>query len=393
MRLFSSSSPTTATPSAAAPTAFVTSESSHGSDCRLVNLSTVTEAELRAVVVAGWGFPKYRAKQIWHWIRTKGVTDASEMRNLPRPLQQMLLRYSRPAALELVLEQTSKDGTIKRAYRLPAAAPLSSPTLLPPVIIESVLMPYDDGRYTACISSQAGCAQGCVFCATGQMGFVRQLTADEIFEQVARFAAELQRSPPPGMRGRTGGSGRDVDDEDDNDSCDSGAGREKKVHGRERRLSNVVFMGMGEPLANYRNVMEAIHRINTELGIGQRKITVSTVGLVPGIQKLMREHPNVRLAVSLHSASDAERSALLPANRRNGGLAALMQALQEYIATTGKRITLEWALIAGRNDDTATARQLGQLITRHRLRRDMVHVNVIPLNPTGDYGGRPRRAP
>ena len=127
-------------------------------------------------------------------------------------------------------------------------------------------MPYEDGRQTACISSQAGCAMGCVFCATGQMGFARQLTQDEIFEQVARFAAELKR---------------------DN-----------------KRLSNVVMMGMGEPLANYRNVLAAIRRMNSELGIGARKITVSTVGVVPNIKKLMEEDIQVRLALSLHCAND-----------------------------------------------------------------------------------------
>ena len=145
---------------------------------------------------------------------------------------------------------------------------------------------------------------------------------------------------------------------------------------------------MGEPLANYRNVKTAIQRIHDELGIGHRKITVSTVGIVPNIAKMATELPQVRLAVSLHCASDEERTALLPANRRNGGLDELMSALKNYIQTTGKRITLEWALIEGENDTPETAHQLGKLIHKW-LRKDMVHVNVIPLNPTGGFGGSP----
>lgn len=141
-------------------------------------------------------------------------------------------------------------------------------------------------------------------------------------------------------------------------------------------------------MANYRNVKTAIQRIHDELGIGHRKITVSTVGIVPNIAKMATELPQVRLAVSLHCASDEERTALLPANRRNGGLDELMSTLKNYIQTTGKRITLEWALIEGENDTPETAHQLGKLIHKW-LRKDMVHVNVIPLNPTGGYGGSP----
>lgn len=150
-----------------------------------------------------------------------------------------------------------------------------------------------------------------------------------------------------------------------------------------------MFAGIaGEPLANYRNVKKAIQRIQSELGIGHRKITVSTVGIVPNIYKLAEELPQVRLAVSLHVANDEERSDLLPANKRYGGLNELMKALQDYIKATGKRVTLEWALIEGENDTPETAHQLGKLIKKW-LRKDMVHINVIPLNPTGGYGGSP----
>lgn len=188
------------------------------------------------------------------------------------------------------------------------------------------------------------------------MGFARQLSSDEIFEQVARFDSELK--------------------------------------GRGERLSNVVFMGMGEPLANYRNVVAAIRRMNIELGIGARRITVSTVGVVPSIRKLAEEDLQVGLAVSLHCASEEERDALLPANKRYGGIDELLSAVREYTDRTKRRVTFEWALIEGQNDDPTVARRLGRLLKRHGLRRDLCHVNVIPLNPTGGYGGSPsgRRA-
>eukprot|EP00814_Leptocylindrus_danicus_P003700 CAMPEP_0116015586 /NCGR_PEP_ID=MMETSP0321-20121206/6936_1 /TAXON_ID=163516 /ORGANISM="Leptocylindrus danicus var. danicus, Strain B650" /LENGTH=491 /DNA_ID=CAMNT_0003485407 /DNA_START=189 /DNA_END=1661 /DNA_ORIENTATION=- len=266
--------------------------------------------------------------------------DFEDMNNIPKKLRADLLKYAKIGNLVLAVENVSRDGTRKRAYELHDGQ-----------LIESVLMPYEDGRNTACVSSQAGCAMGCVFCATGQMGFARQLTPDEIFEQVARFAAEL------------------------------------KADGK--RLSNVVMMGMGEPLANYNNVMEAIRRMGSDLGIGARKITVSTVGLVPNIRKLMDSDVQVRLAVSLHCANDEERTALLPANRRYGGLTELMSAVREYTETTKRRMTFEWALIEGQNDSPEIARELGNLVKKHDVRPDMVHVNLIPLNPTGGFGGSP----
>ena len=317
----------------------------------LLNLHTIALDELQELVVS-WGYPKFRGKQIYGWIRDKGVTNPNDMANLPKALRETITEFTARSdgdasggALQLAFEAISKDGTRKRAYELRDGQ-----------LIESVLMgPYEDGRYTACISSQAGCAMGCVFCATGQMGFARQLSSDEIFEQVSRFASELKREQDPS-----------------------------------KRLSNIVFMGMGEPLANYRNVVDAVNRINSELGIGARKITVSTVGVVPSIKKLFTENtemPQVRLAVSLHCADDDERTKLLPANARYGGLSELMTTLKDYIDTTGRRITLEWALIAHQNDGLDTARQLGNLVRKHKLRNDMVHVNVIPLNPTDGFEG------
>jgi len=304
-----------------------------------VNLLTLPLPELTTLLTS-WGFPSYRSKQIHNNIFSQGILSIDDMNDIPKKLRIVLKERTTIGSLQLEVEQQSNDGTKKRAYKLHDGQ-----------MIESVLMPYEDGRRTACISSQAGCAMGCVFCATGQMGFARQLTSDEIYEQVARFATEL-----------------------------SGEGE---------RLSNVVMMGMGEPLANYRNVVSAIRRMNTELGIGARKITVSTVGVVPNIKKLMKEDIQVRLALSLHCATEEERTALLPANRRYGGLDELMLTIYDYITYTKRRVTFEWALIEGENDTKDVARSLGRLLQRHNIRPDMAHVNLIPLNPTGGFGGGP----
>ena len=339
---------------------------------------TVSKEDLQDII-SSWGYPRYRSDQVYHWIREKGIVDADQMNNIPKKLRQDLKRFSssedsassssavssitsipdNDGCLSLVQEQKSpKDGTIKRLYRLRDG-----------YLIESVLMPYEDGRWTSCISSQAGCAMGCVFCATGQNGFNRQLTADEIVEQVTRFSTHLKSTSS------------------DDSNSNSKENNKPSKHNKQQRLSNIVFMGEGEPLANYRNVMEAVPRIQELAGIGARRITISTVGVVPNMRKLMKSPLQVRLAVSLHCASDEERSALLPANKRFGGLHELMTTLHEYIETTGRRLTLEWALIEGENDTPAMAHKLGNLLKKYRLRKDMVHVNVIPLNPTGGYGG------
>ncbi len=284
-----------------------------------------------------WNQPIFRADQLRSWIYDKGVTSFELMQDLPKSLRTQLAEAYSIGTLSVKSELVSqKDGTIKRAYELPDKQ-----------IIESVLMPYEDGRYTACISSQAGCAMGCTFCATGQMGFFRQLTSDEIFEQVQRFSAELRVRKEPG------------------------------------RLSNVVFMGMGEPLANYKNVMEAVRRIIAELGIGARHITISTVGLVPRIKKFAEEDIQVGLAVSLHQTQDAARSALMPVNMRYN-IAELLRACKDYTHKTKRRVTFEWALIRDQTDSSDTAHELGKL-----LQGMLCHVNVIPLNPTAGFAGKP----
>jgi 23S rRNA (adenine2503-C2)-methyltransferase len=258
------------------------------------------------------------------------------MENLPKSLRDRLDVEFQIGTLEPVTELHSTDGqTVKWLLRLPDGQ-----------LIESVLMEYADNRRTACISTQAGCAMGCVFCATGQMGFARHLTAGEIVEQALIFARQLESEG--------------------------------------ERLSNVVLMGMGEPLHNYDAALEAVHRLNDESGlnIGQRHITLSTVGLVPAIRRFADEGLQVGLAISLHAATDKERSRLLPVNKR-WGLDDLMNAVRYYIEKTGRRVTFEWALIAGENDNVEQAHKLGQLLQGLKC-----HVNLIPLNPTTDYNGR-----
>jgi len=289
-----------------------------------LNLEQLTE------LLAGWGEPRFRAKQVWEWLYDKRVSSFDAMNNLPKGLRAHLEAETVPGTLEVVTEQTSADGTVKRLYKLGDGQ-----------LIESVLMPYDDDRRTACISTQAGCAMGCVFCATGQMGFARHLTPTEIFEQAMRFARDLEAQGD--------------------------------------RLSNVVLMGMGEPFHNYDSSLETIRRLMHDLGIGARHITVSTVGLVPQIRKFADEGLQVKLAISLHAATDAERVSLLPVNKR-WPLSELMDACRYYVEKTGRRITFEWASIQGENDTPEQAAALGKL-----LKGLLCHVNIIPLNPTGGY--------
>lgn len=303
----------------------------------MINLYALDETELADFVVA-LDMQAFRAKQIWEWLYNKRVSSFEAMSNLPRAMILRLSESARLGELEMAAQRLSKDGTEKRLYRLPDGQ-----------LIESVLMPYDDNRQTACISSQAGCALGCVFCATGQMGFGRHLSAADIFEQAMIFARDLAA--------------------------------------RGERLSNVVFMGMGEPFHNYDASLKAVAMLMNRLGIGARHITISTVGLVPQIRRFADEGLQVKLAVSLHKSDDAERSALMPVNRR-WPIAELIDACRYYVEGTKRRITFEWAAIAGENDSVAEAQRLGQLLAGLHC-----HVNVIPLNPTRNYEGLPAPAP
>lgn len=299
----------------------------------MIDLYTLDKPALETLL-AVWDEPRFRADQLWNWLYDRRVASFAEMTNLPIRLRQRLEAETQLGSLVLEDEQSSHDGTVKRLYSLHDGQ-----------FIEAVLMEYDDDRRTACISTQAGCAMGCVFCATGQMGFARNLTADEIFEQAMLYARDLAA--------------------------------------RGERLSNVVLMGMGEPFHNYDNAIHAVRRLMSDLELGARHITVSTVGLVPMIRRFADEGLQVKLAISLHAATDEERGALLPINRKYP-LRELIAACRYYTDKSGRRISFEWTLIQGENDTPEQAEKLGQL-----LRGLNCHVNVIPLNPTTGYGGHP----
>ncbi len=301
----------------------------------LLNLYDLNLAELTEFV-AGLGEPTYRAKQIWQWLYQRYVPDFASMSNLPKSLREKLAANATLDIGPVIAEQRSSDGQTKKVLFQLADGQQ----------IETVLMRYDKRR-TLCISTQAGCAMGCVFCATGQMGFFRHLSAGEIVAQVMHFARELAAEG--------------------------------------EHVTNVVFMGMGEPLHNYENTVTAVDRLTDPAGfnLGARKITISTVGLVPAIRRYADEKRQTPLAVSLHAATDAERDKLIPVNRK-WPIADIIEACRYYVEKTGRRITFEWALIAHENDTTEQAQALGRL-----LQGMLCHVNLIPLNPTQKYDGRP----
>ena len=279
--------------------------------------------------------PGYRIDQLWSGLYEHAL-DPSDISTLPWPLRERLSEAA-PPGLEAVTVSTGDGGeTTKFLWALRDGA-----------TVETVLMAYPDGRTTVCVSTQAGCAMACSFCATGQSGFERHLSAGEIVEQVIR----AQR-------------------------------RANESSGGPRRVSNIVFMGMGEPLANYDPTMDALRRIHDDIGIGARRLTVSTVGLVPGIRRLAEEELPVNLAVSLHAADDRLRDELVPINRR-WPIRELITACADYFATTSRRISFEWALISDVNDRYEDADRLAAL-----ARPLSAHVNLIPLNATPGYAVR-----
>lgn len=287
-----------------------------------------------SAVLASWNEPGYRAAQIWHGLYRDLHRSWSEFSNLPKSLREQLGQEIDLSTLNPVAQKSSADKrTHKTAFALPDG-----------LQIETVLMRYDR-RQTLCISSQAGCAMGCVFCATGQMGFKRNLSVGEIVAQVMYFAALLKRE--------------------------------------DLAITNLVVMGMGEPLHNYENTMSAIDRLGDTDGFafGARRITISTVGLVPMIRRFADEKRQVNLAVSLHAADDNLRSSMLPVNRKYG-IDEVLDACRYYIAVTHRRVSFEWALISGVNDTPEQAHRLAS-----RLKGMLCHVNAIPLNPTRGYQG------
>ena len=269
---------------------------------------------------------------MWDGLYRRRV-DIDAMTELPKDLRARLAAEL-PPALELAVERVSDGGdTVKQLWKLNDGR-----------AIESVLMRYRD-RVTVCVSTQAGCAMGCGFCATGQAGFDRHLTIGEIVEQVVRASQRLSEDG-------------------------------------EGRVSNIVFMGMGEPLANYDNLWPAIERLQADVGISARRITVSTIGIAPGIQRLAGERLPVNLAVSLHAANDALRNRLVPINRRYP-LVRLAEACRAYLAAKHRRLSFEWALIDGVNDRRTDAAELAAYARPLRA-----HVNLIPLNATPGWPTR-----
>ena len=296
-----------------------------------------------AALMASWGEPAYRARQVWDglYLRRRPLDDLTDV---GRPLRA---RLAEALPLALAPRHTSAADGGETLKWLWAAGDGAS--------VETVLMRYP-ARATVCVSSQAGCAMGCTFCATGQAGFERHLTTGEIVEQVVR----AQHDPAPGM----------------GVSPDIGGGSRSGTRG------NVVFMGMGEPLANYDATWAAVVRLHDDLGISARHITVSTVGVVPGMRRLAEERLPVTLAVSLHAPDDELRDELVPLNRRYP-LAEVLAAARHYLAASGRRLSFEYAMIGGVNDAPAQADALAR---RLRGFAPVAHVNLIPLNPTPGFG-------
>jgi 23S rRNA (adenine2503-C2)-methyltransferase len=302
-----------------------------------VSIFDLSGAELAERLVA-WGEPAYRARQVYEGLWKRGKTF-EEMSDVPSGLRARLAE-GLPLGVDLAEERTADRGSTRKALLRLGGRHL----------VEVVLMGYRD-RVTACVSSQSGCAMGCGFCATGQMGLRNNLTAGEIAAQAwwaRREAPALPSSTP-------------------------------------RRLTNVVFMGMGEPLANERHTFGALERLTDPAGfaLGDRHVTVSTVGVVPAIARLAERFPQVGLAVSLHAADDDLRNALVPVNRL-WPLADLEAAVLAWREATRRRPSIEWAMIDGTNDGEDQARKLGAIA--HHLG---AHVNLIPLNPTPGWPARP----
>jgi len=282
-----------------------------------------------------FGEPIFRARQLWRNAYKRLVDNPEEMTDIPRDLQRRISETFTFTSLETQATARSDDGNTEKVLF----------SLSDGQMIEAVLMRYQRRR-TVCISTQIGCAMGCVFCATGQMGLERNLTTGEMVEQVIHFARYLAKE--------------------------------------DQRMTNLVIMGMGEPFHNYQATMQAIKRLNDPTGFkfGARRITISSIGIVPMIKRFAQENYQVNLAVSLHAATDELRSELVPINQRYP-LDELIPSCQEYVQQTGRRITFEWALIHKVNDGLDQAQALVDLIQGLNC-----HVNLIPLNPTQGYVSR-----
>ena len=316
-------------------------------------ITDLTKAQLTSLIVS-MGEPEYRVKQLQNQVYRGLAFSFDEMTDLPLALRQSLENSTRLHSLKATHQVTGRDGTIKTLF-----------TLGDGNTVESALMGYPQAsgrqRYTVCVSTQAGCAIGCPFCATGQQGFKRNLTRGEIIDQVLYYANYLKKQNNTGS--------------DD-------------IPGIEPALANIVFMGMGEPLSNYDALWQAIETLNSpdSFKMGARNMTISTSGLVPQIKRLSREKLQVGLAVSLHAADNALRDRLVPVNRKYP-LEELIPACREYYRATGRRISFEYILFKGINDSIGRAHALARLLQGLNC-----HVNLIPANPTTDRAYQPPAA-
>lgn len=297
----------------------------------LLGLST---PELQALLGAD-GIPAYRGAQVAHWLYVRSARAYAQMTNLPKPVQDRLAATHQIGRSEILSSSQSTDGTVKLLLRLSDGN-----------TVETVGLPYTN-RTSCCVSTQVGCPMGCVFCATGLSGYVRNLTAGEIVDQVLSVQEYLRE-------------------------------RDGSPAGNRTRIDHVTFMGMGEPLLNYAATMQAVQVLNGEMGIAMRHVTISTVGFVPGILKLARAGLQLTLAVSLHAPSDELRHRLVPGMTRYG-VKHIVAACRTYVRQTGRRVTFEYCLLKGVNDSVDEAESLAAL-----LRGLNCHVNLIAFNPVDD---------
>jgi 23S rRNA (adenine2503-C2)-methyltransferase len=303
-----------------------------------IPLSGKSLSEIEDFVVS-IGLPKYRAEQIHSWIYAKYAQSFDEMTNLSKEVKELLKSHAQIPLLKLAHIEISKDSTRKYLFELPDGQ-----------LIESVLMQFSDrSSLSACVSSQVGCAVGCTFCATGYLGFKRNLTHQEIVDQIMSIQRE---------------SGK--------------------------RVSNIVYMGQGEPLLNTRNVIRSIKTINSSVGVGARHITVSTAGIIPGIQELAEAKIPVTLALSLHAPDGKTRREIVPITNKFP-IPELMTALKQYYQVNKRRITIEYVMLKDITDSDEQAKELAELT------RDIhCNINLIPYNPVLDNNGeaiylRPKR--
>lgn len=271
------------------------------------------------------GLPDFRARQVHSWIYSKYADSFEQMTVLSKELRDLLAEKAEVSLLKLAHLEVSNDGTRKYLFQLPDGQ-----------MVESVLMAFDDRTsLSACVSSQVGCAVGCTFCATGYIGFKRNLTSQEIVDQIMSIQRECGK-----------------------------------------RVSNIVYMGQGEPLLNTEEVIKSLHTVIESVGIGQRHITVSTSGIIPGINRLAEENLQITLALSLHAPDSPTRDEIVPINKKFG-IEHLMKSLEDYYGKTGRRITIEYVMLAGVTDSPEQAKQLAELV------KDLhCNINLIPYNPT-----------